>query len=191
LVETEEPRSRIAADYGISEMTIYRLCEKNQWRRERALIDVPAARKSVVAAEAAPPVDMAAIQSRTDELAQLPLVDRLQRAIETELSALERYQLTPRAYPLTPAEAERISRTLERLIATLSKVDHLRASAAPTNPAYPYDMPEDIDEFRNELARRINAFVDSRTGENADQAEPDKSNALDGNTRDEDRGRPT
>src|SRR4029077_17287564 len=26
------------------------------------------------------------------------------------------------------------------------------------------DMPADIDEFRNELARRINAFVDSRTG---------------------------
>ncbi len=28
-----------------------------------------------------------------------------------------------------------------------------------------YDMPADIDEFRNELARRIDAFVASRTDE--------------------------
>ena len=26
-------------------------------------------------------------------------------------------------------------------------------------------MPENIDDFRNDLARRINAFVDSRAGE--------------------------
>jgi hypothetical protein len=82
-------------------------------------------------------------------------------------------------HALTPVESERITRTLERLTATLSKVEHLRASATPSNsPTFDYDMPEDIDEFRYELARRIRAFVDSRKkgiDTPADAGEPDSA----------------
>ena len=178
-VETDEPRSRIAADYGISDMTLYRLAERHQWRRDRPPIDVPATRKSIIAAEAAAQADTQAdaeeIQSRTDELAQLPLADRLQRAVEMELSAVELYQMAPRTNSLAQSESERITRTLERLTATLSRVYRLRTSDAPKNGAvWPYDIPEDIDEFRNELARRIEALVDSRSGEIPEPTESDK-----------------
>jgi hypothetical protein len=190
-IEADEPRHRIAADYGISVMTLYRLAERNQWRRDQPLRDVPAARKLAIAAEEAAHIEAGAMTEtgpaspryRTDDLAQLPLVDRLQRAVETELSALELFQQRPGTHALTPAESERVTRILEKLIAMLSKIEQLRASVAPNNgPGFYDDIPEDIDEFRNELARRIEAFVKSRTEEEeaaapAASGEPDPARA--------------
>ena len=163
VVETDEPRPQIAADYGIHVNTLYRFARKYEWpmRKDRAPRDVPAVRKSILAAESSAQAQTEAIRSQSDEL--LSLVDRLERAVATELSALELFRITHGMHALTPVESERITRTLERLTATLSKVERLRASAAPSNsPTFDYDMPEDIDAFRDELARQIEAFVASR-----------------------------
>lgn len=50
------------------------------------------------------------------------------------------------------------------LTQTLKTLRAIPAAAPPAMPDDP-DMPEDIDKFRRELARRINAFVESRLGE--------------------------
>jgi hypothetical protein len=100
------------------------------------------------------------IQKNASESESLSLADRLERAVEKELAALERRRVT------SPDDPDRTARTLDRLTATLSRIRQLRASGAPESQRDPYDdFPEDINEFRNELARRIEAFVASEAGE--------------------------
>jgi hypothetical protein len=92
-----------------------------------------------------------------------PLVERLLHAVANELSTVEAMRAHQGAAPQAPADAERTARTLESLTRTLREAQRLRGAA--TNPAGldADDMPRDIDEFRLDLARRIDAFVASRT----------------------------
>ena len=68
--------------------------------------------------------------------------------------------------PQSPLDQERAARTLANLTATLQKLSPLRGgvplTASHTGNDYD-DMPADLDEFRRDLARRIDAFVASRT----------------------------
>jgi hypothetical protein len=68
---------------------------------------------------------------------------------------------------------EQAGRALASLTRTLRELNGLLAqhqlSAAD---GWDDDMPEDIDEFRLELARRIEAFVQSRMGEEDAGAAP-------------------
>jgi hypothetical protein len=98
-----------------------------------------------------------------DEGALPPLAEtvvRLHRAVLEELAALESLRAQIRREPHSAGEAERTARTISRL------TDPTTAAApsmqSPENGS-DYDMPADIDEFRNELARRIDEFVSSRT----------------------------
>ncbi|MGH6769697.1 MAG: hypothetical protein ACRECO_11830 [Xanthobacteraceae bacterium] len=91
-------------------------------------------------------------------------VERIERLVEQELTAEEavRAQLGP--LPRPPAEAERSARTLAVLTQTLHALQRLRCGLSPDSGSTDDDdMPRDIDEFRHELARRIDAFVASRT----------------------------
>lgn len=71
------------------------------------------------------------------------------------------------------------ARTLAVLAQTFAAVRRLRLLAEPA-PAKPDEegrppddeLPEDIDEFRHELARRIDAFVASRMESNDVPASP-------------------
>ena len=106
-----------------------------------------------------PPPLTASPEQRT-----LDLIDRLQNQVDQTLTTVERMQAQhdPRLH--RPAESEQLSRTLELLTRTLKDVVQLRfaaSSQATTNDDD--DFPRDIDEFRRELARRIDAFVASRT----------------------------
>jgi hypothetical protein len=89
-------------------------------------------------------------------------IDRLERLVEKELDAEEavRAQLGP--LPRNPADAERTARTLSTLTQTLHALQRLRSGTGPDTDNDD-DMPRDIDEFRRDLARRIDAFVASRT----------------------------
>jgi len=71
-----------------------------------------------------------------------------------------------------PAERERDARTLAVLVKTLRELTAFDETAPqPAIPADDDPVPDDIDEFRNELARRIKALVDSRT-HSRDAGEP-------------------
>jgi hypothetical protein len=85
-----------------------------------------------------------------------------------ELTTVEAMRAQLKALPRRPLDAERTARTLSSLTDTLQKLQRLRASAALSEKPIARnddddDMPADIDEFRIDLARRIDAFVASRT----------------------------
>jgi hypothetical protein len=67
--------------------------------------------------------------------------------------------------PQSPIDQERTARTYANLTATLQKLAPLRCRVAhsESHTDHDYDdMPADLDEFRRDLARRIDAFVASR-----------------------------
>jgi len=98
---------------------------------------------------------------RTGEV-ESTAIHRLERLVEKELDAEEavRAQLGP--LPRNPADAERAARTLSTLTQTLHALQRLRSGLSPDIDDDD-DGPRDIDEFRCDLARRIRAFVASRT----------------------------
>ena len=94
----------------------------------------------------------------------LASIDRLEQALIRELAAVETMRASLGKEPLRPMDAERTARALSVLTETLSKLRRLRLAAAPqAGPDHDDDMPTDIDAFRHELARRIRAFVASRS----------------------------
>jgi hypothetical protein len=78
-----------------------------------------------------------------------------------ELAAVEALRTQLKQKPQSRLDAERIARTLSSLTETLQKLQRLECTV-PQTGSYDDDMPADIDEFRRELARRIDAFVASR-----------------------------
>jgi hypothetical protein len=95
-------------------------------------------------------------------------IDRLEALVVKEIEAEEaaRAQLVGKRRVV--GAAERSARTLATLTQTLHALQRLRAGNAPehetlTDDDMPDDLPRDIDEFRRDLARRIDAFVASRT----------------------------
>jgi hypothetical protein len=91
------------------------------------------------------------------------MIDRIEREVEHEIAAAEHAGAQARAAPRPPPDAERAARTLSMLTKTLHALAQLRRGAAPDSGSHDDDdMPRDIDDFRRELARRIDAFVASR-----------------------------
>jgi hypothetical protein len=92
------------------------------------------------------------------------VIERIERLIERELAAEEATRAELGLLARTPTEAERCARTVASMTRTLHVLMRLRASAAPEQgPSNVDDYPADIDAFRDEFARRIRAFVASRT----------------------------
>ena len=73
--------------------------------------------------------------------------------------------------PLGLLEREQLSRTFAHLTATLHRLQLMLANAntaaAPHhhNETFYDDMPADLDEFRNELARQIDALLEDAPDE--------------------------
>jgi transposase-like protein len=172
-LETDESISNIARDFDISKQTLMRIAQRENWpARTTKIRGLPSHMVAEIEAESAArmeirndgedqPLDGEA-QPLDGEARPLSVADRLERAVGKELDALER-----RRTGSLPGDADRTARILDRLTAILSKIRNLRASdAAESKPAPSYDdLPENIDEFRIGLARRIEAFVKSRTEE--------------------------
>ena len=71
----------------------------------------------------------------------------------------------------SPDEGERDARTLAVLARTLRDLDALeeaRPGGGLEAEQHDDPVPTDIDEFRHELARRLNALVDQRTAAGGD-----------------------
>ena len=93
------------------------------------------------------------------------LVERLWRTADQQVQQIEeRLQ----AAGLEPTEREGNARTLATLVKTLRDLSAVDQAHKPRGKQAPKDdnddpVPRDIDEFRRELARRIDALVASRT----------------------------
>jgi hypothetical protein len=90
-------------------------------------------------------------------------VARLHAAVLAELAAVEAMRAALKHEPQKPADAALTARTLALLTDTLNKIQRLQCAQPQTGPDYD-DMPADLDEFRDELARRIRAFFAARRG---------------------------
>src|SRR5207237_10269158 len=91
------------------------------------------------------------------------LVARLWRTAGRQVREIERRLARTKA---RPTERERDARLLAMLVKTLRELATLDApepvAPAPADPEDHDPVPRDIEEFRRELARRIEAFVASR-----------------------------
>jgi len=105
------------------------------------------------------------------------LAPRLQSAVARVLPAIEATLTKLTASPQRPRELEQTARALGALMRTLRELNALLAQQ-PARSAYDDDdFPEDIDAFRDELARRIDAFIASRGDEFGAAAPPGESEA--------------
>ncbi len=155
---TTESMTSIAGKLGMHHSALSRLIKRERWGRPEAALRrrglSPAMRLAVEAdalADAPAPPDPAAL-------------DRIERALLAELATVEAMRESLDKEPLRPIDAERTARTLSILTETLTKLRrHRLAAAAQAGPDHDDDFPADIDEFRRGLARRIRAFIASRT----------------------------
>jgi hypothetical protein len=168
--QTDESVASIAADFGIHHYSLIRLAKREGWlRHARPQRDLPLAARLLAQAEAleaealtVPAPDSAAVGEAAAPVVDVATIERLQKAVLAELATVEamRAQLGP--LPRRPLEAERTARTLSSLTETLQKLQRLRCALPPAGSADDDDLPTDIDAFRDDLARRIAAFMESR-----------------------------
>lgn len=90
----------------------------------------------------------------------LSAADLLEARLRQEIEALGHDDGARRGFRI--ADAERRARTLATLTQTLQTLQRLRDGTAAGPEAYDDDLPVDADAFRDELARRIDAFIKSR-----------------------------
>lgn len=92
-------------------------------------------------------------------------IDELRNAVDDEIAAVRALRARLKGVPHSADAAGRTARTLADLTTTLERLHRLEIGASQHNGQSTYDdTPADADEFRDELARRIRAFVKSRTG---------------------------
>ncbi len=184
-VYTDKPVGLIARDHAIGERDVTRIRHaagvpprgarvralppamrllQDATRRLKAAAPPPDAEQPAPSA-APPPPPTTTAQPFSDASA----IARLERLIEQELAAHEATRAELGALARAPTDAERCARILSILTQTLQRLMHLRAGVAPEQGSYDDDdIPADIDEFRRDLARRIEAFVASEIdGEDA------------------------
>jgi hypothetical protein len=164
--QTDRYVTDIALDCGVDESVLRRMALREGWVRyvgpPRGLPPVAKLLAEVEALETLPPVT-------PDE--RVAAIDRLHREAMAQLAEVEalRARTTPAA-----KDAERNAHTLSSLTETVRKLQGMRCALHVPGSTHDadYDLPADPDAFRDELARRIDAFIASRanTGNAGDDA---------------------
>jgi hypothetical protein len=149
---TDTPTSVIAATLGISRATLNDRMPEWGWTRRRYS-------KTQAVAAAAPIGDVQPLQQVEPMPAEtpLPFAERLQRVIEAQMQVAERTLKV--LGPASSAEAERTARILATVSRTVQDITATAKGQLPADDADDDPVPRDIDEFREALARRIEAFV--------------------------------
>jgi len=162
---TLTPMRDIAAMMGVSRRTLEKRARQWNWRPRkvtgRPIELLHAMRGAAVAAATDPARPVEANGEPVSAQRRMAIAERIQDVVERHLAAVERVLAV--LGPSDQAEAERTSRTLGGLSRTLREVAALnQPEQAPPNEADDDPIPSDMDEFRRELARRINALIDAR-----------------------------
>ncbi len=170
---TDQPLAHICAAHAVSIPTVRYRLKRWGWTRRKPFVPrhQPVAAMELATVHPAPPAFPAA--SAVDlpppgegEDSTATTVQRLQSAVARVLPAIETIIGRLGAGNLSSDGLEKAGRALGALTRTLRELNTLLAehNAQPDGFRCEYcDMPpEDADAFRDELARRINAFVESR-----------------------------
>ena len=147
-----EKVSVLASELHLDEGSFRRLAKARDWRRGQKIRAPRSPRRwrietfgqtkpapSAEPLEAAPPPDIATL-------------------VERQLSAIDR--ILADLHGAHGANPERQARTIASVSRTLKELLRMRAQS-PSGPDDDNTMPADIDEFRRDLARRIEAFIAS------------------------------
>lgn len=186
--ETDASMADIAFELGIHKCTVPDVAKRRNWKRyvppprdvspaTRILLETENLERRRETLQPAPDAERAMAPQPDGGSGEFEsdLVTRLRRAVLNELTAVELLRDRLKNEPQSRIAAERTARTLSILTHTLQKLQRLQCTV-PTGGS-DYDMPADIDEFRNELARRIDEMVASRSdeavGERPDTPDPD------------------
>jgi hypothetical protein len=173
--QTLVPVSDIAASLKVSDAWLYKRIKDLNWRKRQSQIGDFHYARFLAEAEAlapapAPPAELLAPTDREKvEQRSLAFTLRLQDAAERVLDAGVRIIATIR--PGDHAEGERCARVVAVVAHAFRDVAHLTkpvSAAEAHEPAYDEDddpVPRDLDEFRQELARRIRGFIEARRAE--------------------------
>ncbi len=172
---TDEPVTSIAADFGCDKTTFQRMANREHWVRytapPRGLTEAAKLLVQVEALQAHRPQQPTA-PSQPAEMPAAPAAlpppseaaDRLYRALLQQIDSVEATVARLKRDPHSASQADHAARTLSTLTATLHKLAPMTGHAP--QPGYDDDdFPTDIDAFRDELARQIDAFVASRADE--------------------------
>ena len=171
--QTLAPVDDIAGMLGVSRTNFYRHAREGGWRGRRASVGAfqfaRALSGSAVAALTAAPAEQprAAPVAADDPVSpeqRMALALRIQRVVEREMDAVER--ILGSIAPSDQIAAEHGARTLAHVARTLREITALTRPEreAPPDETDDDSVPRDIDAFREELARRIHAFIDARQG---------------------------
>lgn len=187
---TDQTILSIAAEFDIGSRNLQRLVTKHRWaKRSKRVRDVPRAQRlleeaKALAADLPPPERERSdcqrirpawagpIPREETPTPTLPLsgegslsaIDRIEALVVKEIEAEETVRKLFRGKRRVATTSERNARTLATLTQTLHALQRLRAGSLPEQETLTDDdTPHDIDEFRRDLARRIDAFVASRT----------------------------
>ena len=188
---TDQPMRELARDLGIGVTTLSTLAETHGWaKRSQRKRGLPPAMQLLEEARglasASPPPERvseqetpsptlplsgggsgdAAAEGNAPVASEPPtLLDRMEQILVQLIAAQE-------AAPANGIHSPQGARNLEALIQAMRALKGLRGGAAiDTGPIDDDDMPADIDEFRRDLARRIDAFVASRADAGDDRAD--------------------
>jgi hypothetical protein len=175
--QTMTPMAEIAAMMGISRETLRNRVRAWGWVRRRhpsgAIDLVKAVRGATVAAMSAPAEAPPALPTVTPER-RAALAERIVDIVEDQMDAVKRVLAI--VQPKDQAEAEHST----RMIASVSQILRETVALFPSDKTTPHaanlaadpdDIPRDIDEFREALARRIEAFVAAHTAGQEETAE--------------------
>lgn len=167
---TDEPLSTMAADLGCTAQTVCNLAKRENWARYVAPPrDLPPAARLLARAEklacsSSPPLIAAQAETTPEPLQVADTAGQLHHELQGLLAEVraERARMKREGYGKN--DLQKTSQMIASLTATLRTLQPmLHAVPTSTEPETAYDdMPADLDEFRDALARRIEAFFASR-----------------------------
>lgn len=193
--QTDQPMRSLAREFSIGISTLSAIVERHGWvkrsQRKRgrpeaslvseaqALMESLPARGGVSAdsglafsLEAPPTPDPSPPRAARVEGGEQTAAERLEALLLKEIAAEEVAREALGNEPRLRTEADACARRLAVMTQTLQTLQKIRETQPIGNARCQCseydDIPEDMDAFRDELARRINAFVKSRAGENAE-----------------------
>jgi hypothetical protein len=164
---TSLPVKDLAAICGLATSTFKRRVKVWGWvPRDQRLKELDAAAKANVDLDALREIASPAIAVVQNET----LIDRVRSAVEREIIAIEAVLTRVEGARLRSADAERAARTLATLVKTLREVAALQRDEQPETESgdgqeKPNDEFRDLEEFRAELAERLDRLRKSRDAE--------------------------